>query len=466
MREPSTTDDNKALVRANEFISVLNQGSPDDIRHAVARMFAATATISFESAPPGDSDGSGAWAVQLARLVGGIAVASTESTAGFRTRLHVNERHPLASGRAEIDCRVELLRPHLISEWSYRPLDVVDRPHGRGVDGRAIDAVLDDLTDAGLFSGVVLLETRNGRFQAARGPADRAHGEPNHPGTRFNIASITKLATAVGVCRLVEQGIIDLQAPIAVWLGDDVDRAIGRLTALQLLLHVTGLPEQMPEVDLAGHAEDDWLAPIRGIALEFEPGSRWQYSNVGYALLGAVIERALGTPYFEAMASLVFRPAGMSATGFEDSATLIPGRAVGYLYSSDDALRPTIPNVDAGLGRGAPYGYATSSAEDIDRLILAIAEHRIVGPLMADRILAGSGATDTSGRTVGYGSFRDRVGERYVTSFAGAGPGISAWVDAVPELGYRAVVLSNYPKPAAHRVGRYLRSRFLAGALS
>jgi hypothetical protein len=151
----------------------------------------------------------------------------------------------------------------------------------------------------------------------------------------------------------------------------------------------------------------------------------------------------------------------MSATAFENTSLASPGRALGYRYASDEERLPRLDNLDAGLGRGAPYGYATSTVADIERLLLAVNERRIISDTSASRILDGQLPTGEPGRFAGYGMFVEEHAGRMVITSAGAGPGVSAWLDFVPESGYRAIVLSNSPKPAAHRVGRFLRSRLL-----
>lgn len=320
----------------------------------------------------------------------------------------------------------------------------------------ALAAYLESSEDGLGFSGLVHLSTPDGSVTEARGLANVETGEPNRPETRFNTASLTKFFTAVAVCRLLESDASAFDRPVAAWLGKTVSGELGATTPRQLLVHTSGLPEQVPD-EPDGLIGQDWLAPLAGVHLDFAPGSAWQYSNSGYSLLGAVIERVTGVPYFEAMRTTVFEPVGMVGSGFEDTAEAVPGRAVGYATPDPDRPGVLADTRDAGLGRGAPYGYAFSTTADIERLLRSVAQHGVVGADSARQILFGDTPTSEPGRYAGFGLFAEDRGSSRLTTSAGAGPGISAWLDFAPEPECISVVLSNRRKPAAHALGSWVR---------
>jgi Beta-lactamase class C and other penicillin binding proteins len=330
-------------------------------------------------------------------------------------------------------------------------------PNQPSVRLRAALAAYLDASEAGIgFSGVVLVSTSDGRVAEARGLANIETAEPNRLDTRFNTASLTKFFTAVAVCRLLESDASAFDWPIAAWLGKTVSAELVAITPRQLLIHTSGLPEQVPD-EPDGVIGQDWLAPFADVHLDFAPGSAWQYSNAGYSLLGALIERATGLQYFEAMRAIVFDPVGMVASGFEDTAEAVPGRAVGYA-ATDSAVPGVIGDSRrAGLGHGAPYGYAFSTVADIERLLRSVDDYRVVEVQSARQILFGDTPTSQPGRFAGFGLFIEDRGSTRITTSAGAGPGISAWLDFVPERDYLSLILANRPKPAAHAVGAWLR---------
>ena len=326
-----------------------------------------------------------------------------------------------------------------------------------------MEADLEAELDPG-FSGAVLLRASGQRSLVVRGSADlEAHFTITRL-TRFNIASLTKLLTAVAVCRLVERGTLGLRQSVAELLpGSGIPRA-PEIRIEHLLSHTAGFPEEAPETGIDDVLGDHWVAAAR-TRLLFDPGTSWAYSNIGYGVLGAVMERVAGQPFAETVEDLVLVPAGMTETRLRDER---PDRsAIGYVgrtaerdvdSRSDDNWR------EAELvGRPKPYGYAWSTVEDLERLAYAVASGALVGWTLIDRILRGKVETGQPGRLAGFGMFHELIAGRSIATISGAGPGVSAWLDVVaePEASYLAIVLSNRPKPAAHLVGERLRRRHL-----
>lgn len=327
-------------------------------------------------------------------------------------------------------------------------MSIRDRPVGPSRSGAAL--IPADLPVA--FWGTVLARFGEDRDIASAGWADWSARVGNDAETRFNTASITKLFTAIAVCRLVEAGDLRLEQAVATVLPDSGIEAASEIRIEQLLAHRGGFPEETVN---DGTDSDSWLAAAR-VPLQFRPGTAWAYSNVGYALLGAVIEHVTGRSYYEIVDALVFSPAGMAATAFDDPAAAEPPHALGYAFEDDRALEPIADNRGE-LGRGTPYGYAYSTVGDLERLIDALAAGRLVNSTRKDLILEGDVVTGQPGRWAGFGMFRESVGTTRVATLSGAGPGISAWLDYSADRQYLTVTLSNRPKPAAHSMGLALR---------
>lgn len=450
--------------RCRQFADALDRDRPADLRGAACATFAAEAILEPEGLRPGEMAQHGGWAVRLARQLGGLHLRRIAPAGPTVVMASADEGVPFASGEARITCEISPSAPHRILRWSHqsRPLARPTR-YGDPSDQALVNRAVAVAANAGLFSGVVLLRRGGDESGAVVGVANLEAGEGNAMSTRFNTASLTKLFTAVAVCRLDELRLIALDAPISRWLRGAIPDSLAALTSHELLAHLGGLPEQVPWSDDQEIA-DDWLATLSAVSPDPSTRGRFAYSNAGYALLGAVVERVTGRTYFEAMSELVFRPLEMGSTGFEESRVAARGRAVGYEYASDEATTPTAPTLAAGLGRGAPYGYAFSTADDVERLTSAVSRLDIVARPHAAAILQGSIATVDPTRRAGYGMFRERHGRHWVTTSAGAGPGVSAWLDLIPELGLRVVVLANHPKPSAHRIGRFLRASLIAEA--
>jgi CubicO group peptidase (beta-lactamase class C family) len=213
--------------------------------------------------------------------------------------------------------------------------------------GAAIPAELDRYIACEMrerqIPGVALAITRNGRIltQRAYGLATIQHNAPVTTGTRFPIASITKPITAMGIMLLVEDGKVELDAPVSRYLVE-APAAWHAVTVRHLLNHTSGLPE-------GGWAEwdnqdrEDLLLlsglhrpeePLYRLALQdtlwFAPGTDWVYSNVGYFLLGVITGRVSGTSWRDFIHERLFLPLGMTDSYISDGWTINSDEARGY----------------------------------------------------------------------------------------------------------------------------------------
>lgn len=166
---------------------------------------------------------------------------------------------------------------------------------------------------------------------------------PNTVTTRFRIGSITKAFTAILVLQLLEQGRIHLDGAITDYLPHYSGPGADRITVRHLLMHTAGLrdvsdfprtsndfPPIVAKVNAGFTDTDELVKLIAGYPLLFEPGSSFRYSNDGYVLLGAIIERVAGKPYSMVIEERIIDPAGMKSTGMALPRSLIGRRASGY----------------------------------------------------------------------------------------------------------------------------------------
>lgn len=186
-------------------------------------------------------------------------------------------------------------------------------------------ANLADDARVGRFSGVVATAERGTvRLIDARGSAGADGNIANDPRVAYPLASVTKVLTATAVMRLVEDGRIDLAAPVHTYLPEYADRPFADVTIAQLLSHTGGVPSLLKDDQGLGDGPPDFDAlslptgtgalidQFSAAPLLFEPGARYSYSNSGYILLGRIIEIVTGQPYYAALDALVLAPAGVS----------------------------------------------------------------------------------------------------------------------------------------------------------
>ncbi len=206
------------------------------------------------------------------------------------------------------------------------------------------------------------------------GMADKEAMRPVTPQTLFRVGSLTKAFTAASIMRLAEQGKVKLDAPVTTYLPEFHIRSrfpeAGPITLRQLMTHHSGLPGDMAAgmwTPRPAHFTSV-LPMLRDEQLAFPPGSGFLYSNLGYDVLGAVIERVSGKPYETFVQNALLRPIGMTQSGFSPES---------------DALTRTYQNgkpvVDPTL-RDVPAGGLTASSHELARFGRAIlAEGRIEG---------------------------------------------------------------------------------------
>ncbi len=183
--------------------------------------------------------------------------------------------------------------------------------------------------------GAVFAVLRHGQVlrEGAYGFANLELGVPATTTTVFQVGSITKQFTARAVLMLADEGKLGIHDPISLYVHRTPD-SWSDVTLYHLLTHTSGIPNWVGMDDFSFHTdytEREFLALFADKPLEFRPGDRFQYSSAAYSLLTIVVERVSGKRFEEFLRERIFVPAGMESTGINDTATLVPGRAQGYV---------------------------------------------------------------------------------------------------------------------------------------
>jgi CubicO group peptidase (beta-lactamase class C family) len=311
-----------------------------------------------------------------------------------------------------------------------------------------------------------VLVSRDGHtlFEGAYGLADRERGIPNTPATQFRVGSMYKMLTAVAALQLVQAGTLSLDAPLGTYLPDYPNAAVrSQVKPHHLLTHTGGTGDIFGPVYMAHRLElrniSDYLQLYGTRDLKFAPGAKWEYSNYGFMLLGALIERVGGKSYDDQVGSRVLTPAGMTATGTAREDSLVPGRSVGYTWQLvPGALASNAPTLPY---RGTPAGGGYSTVGDFARFAVAIRERRLLDSAHTTLLLAGKVATGPVAKYA-YGFFDRVVGGRRVVGHSGGAQGMSGDLVFEPNGGYVVVVLSNFDPPAATQVSTFILGRLPA----
>jgi CubicO group peptidase (beta-lactamase class C family) len=296
------------------------------------------------------------------------------------------------------------------------------------------------------------------------GSANRASDTPLTARSRFTLASVGKMFTAIAIAQLVEAGKLSLDDTLAKVLPEyprpDVAR---RITIRQLLEHRAGLGTLFDDPRLQrGVKYPTQLALASAVApdtLRFAPGTSWAYSNEGFVVLAAVVERVSGTDFFTYLHDHIFVPAGMTETIVAASIDSVPDRVIGYRSGDGDplSLRPAVRSAQsiADAANGAGGGYST--ARDLFRFAHALATGRLVSPAMRDTITMGRTPLPWDRSTLyGYGFEHLTANGREFYGHGGGGTnaGIDNDIRISADGRWTVIVLSNMDPPAGSGVAR------------
>ncbi|WP_082121040.1 serine hydrolase domain-containing protein [Dyella japonica] len=275
-------------------------------------------------------------------------------------------------------------------------------------------------------------------YRHAYGLSDLERKTPATVSTHYEIGSITKQFTAAAVLQLQEAGKLDINATLATYLPDAPHAK--EVTLKQLLSHTSGMPEYLDGPDVEQWAVkpatfDQIMARIKDKPLDFPPGSRWSYSNSGYALLGRVIEVTSKESYEHYVKSHLLAAAGMTHTYTVADEAQLAGMAKGYRHT-DGKLEPA-PTIHDTVGWAA--GNLVSTVDELERWNVALRSGKIVRP--ADYALMSTpvpGSTD-----YGLGLFIDTLDEQPRIGHTGGSFGFTTSNQYFPKQGLQVIAFTN-----------------------
>jgi CubicO group peptidase (beta-lactamase class C family) len=224
----------------------------------------------------------------------------------------------------------------------------------------------------GHVPGLSLVVVKDGEpvYVKGYGSENLETGQPMTEHSLVSLGSTTKAMTALALMQLVEQGLVDVEAPVTRYLPwfQTADGQGGAILVKHLLSHSSGLPASF----VWDGATDDGALERRGRALanvhlRFTPGAGWEYANDGFAVLGLIVQAVSGMPYEDYMALHVFQPLGLEHTTFGALPARQGALSQGYVWTRGE-VRP----VPAVMSRAQhPAGTALfSSAEDVARYLV------------------------------------------------------------------------------------------------
>jgi serine beta-lactamase-like protein LACTB len=301
-------------------------------------------------------------------------------------------------------------------------------------------AAMSRLAIPGLSAAIV--RDRELRWSSGYGLADVENELPATPASVYRLASVSKPITGTAILQLVERGKLDLDAPVQRYVPDFPEKP-WPITTRQLLCHQSGLRNWTDEEfhnTRRYTSLTDALVPFKDDALLFEPGTKTQYTSLGFTLLGAIAEGAGGASFMEQLRTSVFQPAGMDQARDDDVFAIVPHRARGYFRRGDGTLA-NAPLSDT--SNRTPGGGLLASADDVARFAAAIERGVLLKPQTVQ--MAFTPQKVRGGRTTGYGLgwILGRRGTRREVYHVGGQPQVSTVVYMLPEAGVAVAILAN-----------------------
>src|SRR5262245_37219283 len=198
--------------------------------------------------------------------------------------------------------------------------------------------------------------------------SDMEWSNPNAPDTKFRLGSITKQFTSMLIMQLVQEGKIKLDAKLSDYLPYYRKDTGQKITIHNLLTHTSGIPSytSLPDffknISRDPYRVEEFVKKYCSGDLEFEPGSKFEYDNSGYFLLGAIIEQITSKSYEKALQERIFDPLGMKDSGYDHHETIVKKRASGYSRSANGTMTNAFY-----LDMSIPYaaGSLYSTVEDL-----------------------------------------------------------------------------------------------------
>ncbi|MHB8133654.1 MAG: serine hydrolase domain-containing protein [Anaerolineaceae bacterium] len=305
------------------------------------------------------------------------------------------------------------------------------------------------------LSGVIHV-SHNGKpiFSHAYGYANRSESIPNRLNTRFGIASGGKLFTATAIAQLVQQGKISFDQVLVDFLDGELPQVNTKITLRHLLSHTSGVPDYFDESILDDYeaywldkpvyrmlSAKDFFPLIANLPMQSTPGEKFNYNNMGFVLLGYVVEKVSGQRFQDYIEEKIFGPAWMRSSGYYFSNRLPEHVAQGYIEEKDGSWHTNqfaLPIV--GHGDGGVY----TTAADYGRFWKALFEMRYFKDEILQEMLKPNVPVSQDGISqYGLGIWINDIAPTRCYYVTGEDPGVNFYSAVYPEVNLQITILGN-----------------------
>jgi CubicO group peptidase (beta-lactamase class C family) len=305
-----------------------------------------------------------------------------------------------------------------------------------------LDKLLKAYEEVHGFSGSFKLILQGTEYmEASYGLANRSFQIPNTSDTRFSINSISKAFTAVAVLQQVEKGNLYLENTVGSYLTELPELRSSwsdSVTLHHLLSHRAGLPR---ELGIQAHESPTFKEQIRLAAklkLDTIPNTKYNYSNVGYMILGAVLERVTGKKYAKIIEEQIIKPLNLQNTGVYEGRKVVERQATPYVIQPGGAAETYRSKHQGDNAGGGLY----STPNDLALFIRALRNNTILGDSLAQKLFFPH--TNANGEQEGYTFSIKQSGDSPMYMAAGSGYGTKSVILYTPKDGDFIALTSNW----------------------
>ena len=309
--------------------------------------------------------------------------------------------------------------------------------------GTEIKKFLDNLKPND-FSGAILVAYNDSIFEKrAYGLASIEYGIKNRVDTKFNIASITKMITAVATLQLYESGKVELKKPIGEYLPDYPNKLVrDSVTIHQLLTHTSGNNNDLDfwkTNNLKYKNVSDFAQRFENDTLLSKPGTKYDYSASGFIVLGLVIEKVSGLNYYDYVKKHIFRPAEMANTSELDIDAVVQNNASGYTTILQEDRTPR--KNEYYLAKASPAGFHYSTIEDLFKFSKALRNYHLISKEITELMVKPK--VKGYNTNLGYGIDVDLRYNQTIQGHSGGWYGVRGELMDFMKDNYTVVILSN-----------------------
>jgi CubicO group peptidase (beta-lactamase class C family) len=402
--------------------------------------------------------------LDLREQTGGFALLAVTESNERSMKLRLREQ---SSGTVLLgEVAVSASDPPVIERFMFRPDPASAGPPPQRLDEKsaieALDKHAQERAAADRFSGAILI-AHDGKivFEKAYGLADREQKTANTLDTKFRMGSMNKMFTSVAVLQLVAKGKISWDQPLAKYWPDYPNQELANKVKIRNLFSHTGGTGDIfgPEFDkhrLELKTLADYANLYGSRPLQFEPGSRWEYSNYGFLLLGLLVEKVAGHSYYDYVRENIFTPAGMTSTDSAPESETVARQSIGYMRQKG----AWVPNTATLPWRGTSAGGGYTTVGDLFRFSQALLGGKLIPANLLEKATTSQSSIPDGppGTGYGFGFGITKVGFGH----SGGAPGMNGDLRIYPQSRRVVIVLANLDPPAAGEIAGFYENRMPA----